>query len=131
MKARIQKKLCKRLLEIAPSHYDDAWLDKGEPSDLAYEQSTRVSHIWSVGGGVDSFGEGCEVYTVWDDWKQNWCWHGPFEAYPEGHKLEGYPNTDGFRVTTVNLLKLAAECERLGTKNSLERLRALAGASNR
>jgi len=63
MKARIQKKLCKRLLEIAPSHYEDAWLDKGEPSDLAYEQSTRVSHIWSVGGGVDSFGEGCEAYT--------------------------------------------------------------------
>ncbi|EKT4528324.1 hypothetical protein [Pseudomonas asiatica] len=124
MKARVEKKLSKRLKEIAPSQFDEMWLDWLEPSELAYSQNTRVRHVWSVGGGN-------EIRTVWEEWKNNWCWQGPFEAYPAGHKLEGFPNIDGFRATTINLLKLAAECERLGTKNSLERPRALAGALNR
>ncbi|MCY1438073.1 hypothetical protein D9M71_542570 [compost metagenome] len=38
MKARIEKKLSKRLPEIAPSQFHGAWIDKDEPSELAYEQ---------------------------------------------------------------------------------------------
>lgn len=48
--------------------------------------------------------------------EKNWCWQDPFEANREGHKLEGFPNTDGFRATTINLLKLAAERERTRLK---------------
>ncbi|MFD2641801.1 hypothetical protein [Pseudomonas japonica] len=118
MKARIEKKSSKRLLEIAPSQFHGAWIDKGEPTELAYEQGTRVSNIWSVGGGVNYWGEGCDAYTVWEDWKMNWCWHGPFEPYPAGHRFEGYPNTDGFSPTTINLMKLAADCERSNGEHS-------------
>ena len=111
MKARIEKKLSKRLVQLHPAVYRRAWIDKDEPSELAYEQRTRVSHVRSVGGGTDYWGEGQDAYTVWADWKSNWFWHGPFEARPEGHQYEGYPDTGNFRPTTRNLLKLAADCE--------------------
>jgi hypothetical protein len=111
MKARIEKKLSKRLVLLHPSQYRKAWLDKDEPSLLAFEQGTRVSHCPSVGGGTDYWGEGQDAYTVWEDWRMNWCWHGPFHAYPEGHEFECYPDTGSFRPTTKNLLKLAADCE--------------------
>lgn len=111
MKARIEKKLSKRLVQIAPSLFPGARIDKDEPSVMAYEQGSRVSHILSVGGGVDYWGEGCDAYTVWDAWRANWMWHGPFESYPAGHKHEFFPNTEGFKRTTVNLLKLAAAAE--------------------
>ncbi|PVZ56512.1 hypothetical protein C9422_18490 [Pseudomonas sp. B1(2018)] len=111
MKARIEKKLSKRLFKLHPSLYRRAWIDKDEPSELAYEQRTRVSHVWSVGGGTDYWGDGMDAYTVWADWKMNWAFHGPFEPYPHEHNLAYYPNTEGFQPTTRNLLKLAAECE--------------------
>lgn len=110
MKARIEKKLSKRLVQLHPALYRKAWRDD-EPSELAYEQRTGVRHCLSVGGGTDYWGDGMEAYTVWADWKMNWCWHGSFETYPEGHRLEGYPDTGRFRPTTRNLLKLAADCE--------------------
>ena len=111
MKARIEKKLSNRLVQLHPALYRRAWIDKGEPSELAYEQRTRVSNVRSVGGGTDYWGDGQDAYTVWADWKMNWCWHGPFEEYPHDHKSAHYPNTEGFRPTTRNLLKLAADCE--------------------
>lgn len=111
MKARIEKKLSKRLVQLHPGLYRRAWIDKDEPSELAYRQRTRVSHVRSVGGGTDYWGDGQDAYTVWADWKMNWCWHGPFEEYPHEHNLAHYPNTEGFRPTTRNLLKLAANCE--------------------
>ena len=111
MKARIEKKLSKRLIEIAPSIFCGVWIDKDEPSDLAYEQRSRVSHVWSVGGGTDYWGEGQDAYTVWQDWKMNWFLHGDFESFPHGHQFEGYPDTGSFKPTTSNLLRLAQECE--------------------
>jgi hypothetical protein len=112
MKARIEKKLSNRLVQLHPSLYRRAWIDKDEPSELAYEQRTRVSHIWSVGGGTDYWGESQAAYTLWADWKMNWPWHGPFDEYQAGHKFEFFPNTEGFKPTTKNLLKLAADCQR-------------------
>jgi hypothetical protein len=111
MKARIEKKLSKRLALTAPSLFRGVWVDKDEPSDLAYEQRSRVSHVWSVGGGTDYWGEGQDAYTLWADWKTNWPWHGDFEEYPHEHPLAHYPNTQQFKSTTRNLLRLAAECE--------------------
>ncbi|MNH04501.1 hypothetical protein D3C81_515380 [compost metagenome] len=110
MKARIEKKLSKKVTRLHPTIYRRAWVDR-EWSELAYEQRTCVSHVLSVGGGTDYWGDGCEAYTVWSDWRLNWAWHGPFEEHPIGHDLALFPNTEGFRATTRNLLKLAAKCE--------------------
>lgn len=110
MKARVEKKLCKRLVQIAPTLFNCHWVDE-EPSPLAYQQGTRVSHIPSIGGEADYWGEGTDYYNVWDWWRINWMWHGYFKTHPGGHTHEGYPDTDGFRPTTRNLLRLAAKCE--------------------
>lgn len=115
MKARIEKKLSKRLVELAPTLFSSAWVDSYEPSALADKQGTRVNDIWSVGGELDYWGEGMDVYTVWAAWTGcgplAWCWHGDFDSYPFGHELAGYPDTGNFRPTTCNLLKLAAQAE--------------------
>ncbi|WP_064116732.1 hypothetical protein [Pseudomonas fluorescens] len=110
MKARIEKKLSKRLVQLHPAMYRTAWRDD-EQSELAYEQGSKVRHCLSVGGGTDYWGEGLEAYTVWADWRNNWSWYGHFESYPEGHEFESYPDTGSFRPTTKNLLRLAADCE--------------------
>ncbi|KAF1004382.1 MAG: hypothetical protein GAK36_00051 [Pseudomonas sp.] len=110
MKARIEKKLSKRLVTLLPSLFGKAWVDR-EPSELAYEQNSCINNVMSVGGGIDYWGEGQDAYTCWALWRMNWMWHGPFESYPEGHRHQHYPNTEGFKPTTRNLLKLAAECE--------------------
>lgn len=118
MKARIEKKLSKRLVQLFPSLFGDAWRDD-ECSELAYEQRTSVRHVMSVGGGVDYWGEGEEAYTAWAAWTGHsfgsWEWHGPFDPYPEDHELAGYPNTESFKPTTRNLLRLAAQCEAAAT----------------
>lgn len=110
MKARIEKKLSKRLFQLYPSLYGRAWIDD-DHSELAYEQKSCVRHCPSVGGGTDYWGDGEEAYTVWASWLDMWPWHGPFEAYPHDHEHAMFPNTEGFRPTTRNLLRLAAECE--------------------
>jgi hypothetical protein len=110
MKARIEKKLSKRLVRLHPSLYRSAWIDD-DHSELAYEQKSSVRHCPSVGGGTDYWGEGQDAYTVWADWNSCWAWHGLFKPFPEGHEFECYPDTGHFKPTTQNLLRLAAECE--------------------
>lgn len=105
MKARIEKKLSKRLVEIAPKFFKDAWqADHEEPSELAYQQGTCVSGVYYVGGGTDYWGEGQDAYTVWEFWKDSFYWHGDFPAHPEGHQYGGYPDLAGFKETARNLL---------------------------
>ena len=106
MKARIEKKLSKKIALLAPDEFEDAWVDKG-PSELAYEQKSRVKNLLRMGGGTDYWGEGEEDYSAWGWFRQGWFWRGDFKAYPEGHEFQGYPNTEGFKPTTINLLKLA------------------------
>ena len=118
MKARIEKKLSKRLVELYPALYCSAWRDE-EPSELAHEQGSRVRHVLSVGGGVDYWGEGQVVYTAWQDWLMSWEWHGPFETYPEGHRHEYLPDTEGFKPTTRNLLQLAGRCQLLEAASTM------------
>lgn len=122
MKARIEKKLSKRVAELAPSVFQGVWLDKDEPSDLAYTQGSRVKNLVSVGGGTDYFGDGMDAYTAWEWWRMNWEWHGDFQPYPEEHQHHGYPDVSGFRASTKNLLKLAVRAEQLA-KAEQERIR--------
>lgn len=114
MKARIEKKLSKRLIEIAPSLFPGAWLDSEDLSELAYSQGTRVSHVWHVGGEPDYWGEGSDWGPLWSAFSRTdcWPWVGDFPVFPPGHRHAGCPDTRGFKPTTPNLLRLAAEVER-------------------
>lgn len=109
MKARIEKKLSKRITQIAPKMFKDAWVYNGEPSELAYEQGSRVKNILHMGGGTDYWGEGNEAYTAWRWFLDSYMWQGDFDVYPTGHEFEDFPNTDGFKKTTINLLRFAKE----------------------
>lgn len=132
MKPRIEKKLSKRLLQISPSLFEDAWIDNEwehwtkhyahndetlTPRQIRenLQQRVSVNHVPSVGGGVDYWGEGQDAYTLWEAWTGYshwaWEWHGNFPDYPEDHEFHGYPDTSSFRPTTRNLLKLAAQCQ--------------------
>ena len=110
MKARIEKKLSKRAAIIAPTLIGGVWIDD-DISELSWKQKTRVSHIHSVGGGLDYWGEGTDYYTVWTYIQMNWDWLGNFPQYPEGHKHAWFPDTGGFKPTPRNLLKLLANSE--------------------
>lgn len=107
MKARIEKKLSKKLVMIAPKLFNVAWVYSGEPSELAYEQGSCVSDIWHIGGGLDYWGEGQDAYTAWQWWLDNFMWHGTFPPYPDGHEFEGHPDLSRFKQETRSLLKLA------------------------
>lgn len=109
MKARIEKKLSKKLKELLPKTMNDAWLDSREPSLLAFEQGTSVSHVWSVGGGLDYWGEATEVYTCLELMLHHYPWLGDFPFYPEGHEFEHFPDTGSFRPTGKNLIQLARD----------------------
>lgn len=111
MKARIEKKLSKRLVEIAPKLLKGAWKDE-EISNLAEKQGTSIRHVYSVGGGVDYWGDGQDWQTAWKWWSNNWPWHGDFPEYPSGHEHAHFPDVSGFKQTTKNILALAVECNR-------------------
>lgn len=110
MKARIEKKLCKKIANILPyQFYGKAWTD-GEITELALSQGSRVSSILYVGGGVACWGEGEDEYTVLEDFKGHYDWHKPiYNPYPEGHKYEGMPKPRKKRLTGKYLI----ECARL------------------
>lgn len=112
MNARIEKKLSKRLVELCPTLFKDAWILDGEPSELAYGSDSKITHCYHVGGGLDYWGEGQDYYSVWHDWLNKWYWMGDFPYYPKCHEHEHYPNTSGFKPTTKNLINLACEAEK-------------------
>ena len=107
MKARIEKKLSKKISEIVPKIYKDAWVDD-EITELAWKQRARVSHIVSIGGELDCWGEGQDYCSVLVDFRRNYDWHRPiYNPYPEGHKWEGMPKRDKKRKTGRYLIKCA------------------------
>lgn len=125
MKPRTEKKLSKRLVEVAPTLFSDAWVDKDvehHPKHYAlnsgevltakqkrenYDMLSSVNNVWSVCEGTDYWGEAADSHTVWDYWVTVWPWIGGF---PD-HEFEYYPDTTGFRPTARNLLNLAAQVE--------------------
>lgn len=110
MKARIEKKLSKKLTELLPETYSDAWQGcSSEPSELASRQGSCVSGLMYVGGGLDYWGEGQDEYSVWEHFSLNWYWILDFDVYPEGHRYEYYPNIDGFNCSTLNKIKRIKE----------------------
>lgn len=110
MKARIEKKLSKRLLALAPTAFKDSWVDT-EVFELAWEQGTSVSHIPMTGGEPDYYGEATDAYTLWEFWSSQWCWLLALPSLPEDSEYPGYPDLTGYKQTTRNLLRWAAEYE--------------------
>lgn len=108
MKARIEKKICKRLLEVAPRLFEGAWIDS-DKSALAYEQRSSVSGVFRIGGGIDEWGEGMDDYSLLEWLLLGYEWVGNFSYYPTGHRFEGMPDTSRFKPTTINLIRIAKE----------------------
>lgn len=131
MNPRIEKKVSKKLVKIAPKLFKGAWVDneveyspKYWPHRLDREltakekkvntqlKKCRVNHIYSVGGGYCSYVGDCDDHFTCYDWlKNNYCWVFNFPTFPAGHELAYYPDTKGFKPTTRNLIRLAKSYE--------------------
>ena len=98
------------MVESNSKIFKGAWVDV-EVCELAWEQGSRVSHILSIGGGFNEWGEGEDSYTAFDFFKSNWFWYGGFPPYGDGHEFQGYPDTGNFKPTSRNLLNLARGCK--------------------
>lgn len=108
MKARIIKKLSKKLSDILPKKIADSWVDKHEVMEIAYEQGTRVSNCLMMGGELDYWGEGTDAYTVHEWFVDRIVWMLDLPLYPEGHDFENYPDHSSLkRLTGQYLLELA------------------------
>ena len=138
MKPRIIKKVSKRLVEIAPKLFNDAWkggwidscmewdylhcserdlgrpLSKNDIKTNTYLSKCKVNHVYSVGFlGFDLYGDMTEYETVLDWFLTCYDWLALdakiFNEYPEGHKFHGMPDARAFKPTTRNLIKLAKQ----------------------
>ena len=90
---RQNKKLSKKLKEVSPELFRDAWM-------------CEETNTWCMGGGVDYWGEGQDEYTCLEFLKLNYEWLGDFDTYPEGHKWECLPDISDFKPTFRSLLRL-------------------------
>ena len=109
MKARIIKKLSKKISELLPKEYEDKWLDTNDRLLCeSYEQGSRVKNCWYIGGELDYWGEGTDDYTIIEDFKRNFItWQGYWGFYESGHKFEGMPKHAHYRLTGQKLIALA------------------------
>ena len=107
MKARIIKKLSKKLKSILPKEYCGAWVDN-EIMEQSYDQGSRVSNCCNIGGGLDEWGEGTDHYTVLYDFKHNFLqWQGLWGFYDETSRWEGMPKPAPYKLTGQKLIELA------------------------
>lgn len=128
MNPRIEKKVSKRLVQIAPKLFKGAWIDREvewwpkywkhdlncdltalEKKRNKLRENCRVNCVPSVGGGVDYWGEGEDYYTCFRWLCNNWAWVGEFPSFPLGHESYPYPDTGKFKPTARNLIKLARD----------------------
>lgn len=112
MKARIEKKLSKKLVEILPGIFNKAWVCS-DVTELAWDQGSRISNMYFVGGGVNCWGEGEDQYTVLEDFVSHYNWHSPiYNPFPDGHELEGMPTFESKRLTGKYLIQCARKIAR-------------------
>lgn len=119
MNPRIEKKLSKRLHEIAPDilgnmHPESPWI--ATESDChhvgGFNPDMYKGDIVVIGGEHDYWGEGTDIYTYWYIWATNWYWLVDWlPVHPQGHEHAGLPDTNGVKETTQNLLKWAKELQ--------------------
>ena len=107
MKARIIKKLSKKLAALLLKEYDRAWVN-ADVMEQSWEQGSRVSGCFNIGGECDYWGEGTDHYTVLYDFKHNFLqWQGLWGVYGEGERFEDMPKPAPYRLTGQKLIMLA------------------------
>lgn len=98
MNDRIEKKLSKRLTQILPCKYRNAW-------------KCKDTFVMCTGGGVNYWGEGEDSYTVYEDFigtqQSGYIWEALWGIYPEGHQFESFPIPDKKRQTGKRLIEIA------------------------
>lgn len=118
MKARIIKKLSKKLRLMLPKEYKDSWVER-EVIEESWEQGSMVSNCQMVGGGLDYWGEGEDHYTVLYDFKYHLLeWQGLWGFYDdENDDYYGMPKGAPYRLTGQKLIMLARLVQ-LKTRNN-------------
>lgn len=71
---RLEKKLSKRLCEIAPNLFKDAWVDN-DVMESACGAGVSTSNAMMIGGGIDYWGEANDAYTCWKWWTDSWVFY--------------------------------------------------------
>lgn len=127
MNPRIEKKLSKRLYEIAPDilgsmRPEGPWIatDSDGHYVSGFNSDMYKGDIAVIGGEPDYWGEATDICTYWYFWATGWYWLvGWLPVYPLGHEHAGLPDTSGVKETTQNLLRWAKELQdNLGGNNS-------------
>ena len=107
MKARIIKKLSKKLSLILPKEYKASWVDNSVMEE-SWEQGSMVSNCTMIGGGLDYWGEGTDHYTVLYDFRWHFLqWQGLWGVYGEYEEFEDMPKPAPYRLTGQKLIELA------------------------
>lgn len=107
MKARIIKKLSKKLASMLPKEYSKAWIDI-EVMEESWEQGSMVSNCTMIGGGLDYCGEGTDHYTVLYDFRYHFIqWQGFWGVYGEHEEFQDMPKPAPYRLTGEKLINLA------------------------
>lgn len=111
MKPRILKKLCKKVREISPQVFLDAWVDEEDFAWGRYRRirsaeehgaatakqkrwhhysKSNIRHCWMIGGDPDYWGEITEPYHLYDIALDRVLWHFGVEneedGWPRYHK---------------------------------------------
>ena len=106
MKARIIKKLSKKIKSILPKEYERVWVND-EVMEESWSQGSKVSHCHMIGGECDEWGEGTDYYSVLHDFKYNFLeWQGLWGFYDETSRWEDMPKPAPYRLTGKKLIEL-------------------------
>lgn len=102
VKRRIKKKLSKRIAEILPNEFSDAFVindpDEDEPKGI----------LCTGGGYLEGCGDYGDVITVLDAFKEMVEWQ-ICPAYPMDGEYPGMPDCTGVKFTGMHLIQYAKQ----------------------
>ncbi len=108
MKARIIKKLSKKVKEILPKDFKESWVDV-EVMEEAWEQGSKVSHCVMVGGELDYWGEGTDYFSAISVFADSLIWRLDLPQHPAEHEFEGLPDCSKMKRLTGQYMITAAK----------------------
>ena len=117
MNPRIEKKVSKRLFEVAPSQFYDVWQNNECPTDYADSKGSSITGCLMIGGGLSYWGEGEDAYSLYDSFMQSWMFCNRFTL---GWDCDNWPDTGKFKPTAKNIISLAREEHELKLRKEQE-----------
>ncbi|MFU1599180.1 hypothetical protein ACM257_17515 [Alteromonas macleodii] len=117
MNPRIEKKVSKRLFEVAPSQFHDVWQDNECPTDYADLKGSSITGCLMIGGGLSYWGEGEDAHSLHTWFMQSWMFCNRFTLDWDG---ENWPDTGKFKPTAKNIIALAREEHELNLRKEQE-----------